>query len=89
MLPLLRIRTECSFRRAYGKIDYVAEVIEEMGVPSAAIVDDKGTWGHARWFKALNGLVKPAFGFTATIALEDGRKPVAWALAMRNNTRAF
>lgn len=55
----LRIRTEYSFRRAYGKIgDLVASV------PGDALgITDFGTWGHVPFYKACNKIgKKPLLG---------------------------
>lgn len=79
-LPQLRVRTEFSFRRAYGPVAAVAERLAELKCPVGGIVD-AGTWGHVRWEKALSAVgVQPAFGFEAPV--ERGEfKPLAWALA--------
>lgn len=85
--PQLRVRTEFSFRQAYGQVAKVADALAELGCPAAGIVDG-GTWGHVRWSKALTAKgIKPLFGTELTVALPDGRKPVAWALAA--DTREF
>ncbi len=81
MIPQLRVRTEMSFRQAFGPIPRVAAALVELGCPAAGIVDP-GTWGHVRWQKALSKTtVKPLFGTELTVAQADGRKPTAWALA--------
>jgi DNA polymerase III alpha subunit len=55
----LRIRTEFSFRRAFGKIDTVIAVA---GGTSLAITDS-GTWGHVLFAKACKKAgVRPIFG---------------------------
>lgn len=87
ILPQLRIRTEFSFKEAFGPLARVAEVLEAMKCPGAAIVDP-GTWGHVKWAKALSKTsVKPFFGTELAVTLPDGRKPKAWALAQ--DTKAF
>lgn len=87
-LPQLRVRTEHSFRRAYGPTARVADVLSEIGTPFAGCVDTAGTWGHVAWEKELlkRGL-EPGFGAEFAVPDEDGGKPVAWALA--EDTRAF
>lgn len=86
-LPQLRVRTEFSFRQAFGPVARVAEVLKELGTPAAGIVDN-GTWGHVRWSKELGKTpVKPLYGVELTLPLPDGRKPTAWALAVE--TRGF
>lgn len=81
LLPQLRVRTEFSFKEAFGPVARVAAVLEQMKCPAAAIVDH-GTWGHVRWLKALSKTsVKPLFGTELIVPQADGRKPKAWALA--------
>lgn len=87
VIPQLRVRTEFSFRQVYGQVAKVADALAELGTPAAAIVDG-GTWGHVRWSKALSQRgIRPMYGTELVVAQEDGRKPVAWALAA--DTRAF
>ena len=55
----LRLRTEYSFRRAYGKVEEVLARAEG----TAAGITDGGTWGHVPWAKAAKKhKVKPLFG---------------------------
>lgn len=86
-LPQLRVRTEFTFRQAFGPVARVAAAVQSLGAPAAGIVDGS-TWGHVRWAKAAaaHGF-KPLFGTELTVAFPDGRKPQAWALA--EDTRAF
>lgn len=87
-LPRLRVRSEFSFRKAYGKVERVAEVLDDINVRAAALVDDSGTWGHVRWEKACGDKgIAPGFGTEFTIPDENGLKPRCWALA--EDTRAF
>ena len=44
----LKLRTEYSFRRAYGKLPEVLKAAES---PVVAITDFGGTWGHVQWSK--------------------------------------
>jgi len=86
-IPQLRVRTEFSFKECFGPVPRIAEALAAMNCPAAAIVDGS-TWGHVRWLKALSKTsVKPLFGTELTVALPDGRKPKAWAIA--RDTRAF
>lgn len=58
----LRLRTEYSFRRGYGKLPQVLEVVGEQDSPAAGICDS-GTWGHVPWSKECKKTgVKPLFG---------------------------
>lgn len=55
----LRLRTEFSFRRAYGPVERVLEIAGG----SAASITDNGTWGHNDWSKAARKLgIRPIFG---------------------------
>jgi len=79
-LPQLRVRTEFSFRAAYGPIPEVAARLAEIGCPAAGIVDP-ATWGHVRWAAALQKVgVAPIFGAELPLAQPDGRSPRAWLL---------
>jgi DNA polymerase III alpha subunit len=58
----LRIRTEFSFRRAYGKLADVTLLLQTQQVTAAALTDG-GTWGHVKWAKACKTAgIKPIFG---------------------------
>lgn len=86
-LPQLRCRTEFSFRQAFGPVPRVAAAVKALGAPAAGIVDG-GTWGHVRWAKAAAAQeFKPLFGTEFAVAMPDGRKPLAWALA--EDTKGF
>lgn len=45
--PQLRVRTEFSFREAFGPVKRVVEALNAIETPIAGIVDG-GTWGHVR-----------------------------------------
>lgn len=80
-LPQLRVRTEYSFRQAFGPTKRVAAALKELDCPAAAMVDI-GTWGHVNWHKELTkNEIKPLFGTEIPILHEDGRKPSFWVLA--------
>lgn len=92
--PQLRVKTECSFRSAYGSVELVAQRIQELGVEVAAIVDSGGTWGHVRWEKALASKgIKAAFGSEFKVDQPEDEfglsmsKLTTWALA--EDSRAF
>lgn len=88
MLPHLRVKTEYSFRQAYGPVKDVAAALAELGCKTAGIVDTRGTWGHVSWEKALKDHeIQPAFGAEFEIPNEAGRKPRCWVLA--ENLRQF
>lgn len=81
-IPQLRVRSECSFRKAYGHMGQLADAVEALGCSTAALVDTDGTWGHVRWEKALSERgIQPGFGTEFQIPTEDGLKPRCWVLA--------
>lgn len=42
-----------------------------------------GTWGHVLWEKEMQKAgLKAGFGYSAPVELENGHKPIAWALAL-------
>lgn len=85
--PQLRVRTEFSYRQAFGPINEVAAALAALKCPSAGIVDG-GTWGHVKWEKACSKAgITPLFGCEVEVEMPDGRKPKAWALAA--DTKAF
>lgn len=86
-IPQLRVRTEFSFRQAFGPVPRVAAAVQALAAPAAGIVDGS-TWGHVRWAKAASAAgFKPLFGTEFTVPLPDGRRPQGWALA--EDTAAF
>ena len=84
----LRVRTEFSFKTAFGPIKRVAAALKELDCKAAGIVDSHGTWGHVKWASACNSAgVSPLFGTEIIVPQPDGRRPVCWILA--RDTRAF
>jgi len=82
MIPLLRCRTEHSYKSVYGPIETVALRLRDLGCEVAGCVDTHGTWGHVEWQAALRDLgIEPAFGTELAVPDEMGRKPVGWCLA--------
>ena len=76
-LPQLRIRTECSFKACYGKVEDVVKYLSATGHTFFAIVDDSGTWAHVRAEQAAKKQnVKCAFG--GVFDTENGKR---WAVA--------
>ena len=68
MLPVLRLRTEFSFRRAYGPIHMVVDHLKQHHVTTAAITDLNGTWGHVAWSKACaKAGIRPIFGVELSV----------------------
>lgn len=78
--PQLRIRTEFSFRAAFGPVPRLADHLVAIGCKTAAIVDSE-TWGHVRFEKELvKKGIQPGFG--AEFKVVSGEyKLVAWCLA--------
>jgi len=88
-LPQLRVRTEFTFRHAFGPCARVAKACADIGTPAAAIVDPD-TWGHARWLNACKKVgIEPMFGTEFTVVQPSELKPVAWVLAERDRVADF
>lgn len=80
--PQLRVRTEYSFRNAYGPVKRIAEVLNEIECGAAGCVDSKGTWAHVSWEKELKKTsCVPMFGTEFELSTDDDRRPVWWCLA--------
>lgn len=62
----LHLKTEYSFRLAYGKIEHVAQSalkLSNIESPFLAITDRGGTWGHYKWQQlSKQYLFKPLYG---------------------------
>ncbi len=82
----LRLRTEYSFRKAFGTPE---RVLDAAGGTAAAITDG-GTWGHVAWSKACKKKgIKPIFGVELFVC-QDARDRtkqggVKMAFLARNN----
>jgi DNA polymerase III alpha subunit len=75
--PQLRLRSEYSFRAAFGSVESVAAAAKAAGASAAALVDTHGTWGHVSWEKAaIDAGLEPLFGSEFVL---NGLK--YWALA--------
>lgn len=83
VIPQLRVRTEYSYKTAYGSPDLVAQRLAEQGQLVAGIVDTAGTWGHVAWEKAAKTHdLDPLYGTELTVADEKtGLNPRCWVLA--------
>lgn len=81
----LHIRTEFSFRRAYGKVE---DVIQVAG-GSALAITDTGTWGHVTFAKACKKAgIKPIFGVEVAVvpnARKREKQPSAQAVILAKN----
>jgi DNA polymerase III alpha subunit len=60
----LRVRTEYSFRQAYGRIPAVLDALQRTAPDcTVAAITDEGTWGHSAWAKACaERKLTPCFG---------------------------
>lgn len=76
-LPQLRVRTEYTFRRAYGPVGEVAARLDSIGASAAGIVDYDGTWGHINWSKSVDN---PLYGVELPLPQENGHRPTFWML---------
>jgi DNA polymerase-3 subunit alpha len=81
----LHLRTEFSFRRAFGKVE---DVLAVAGGTAAAMTDG-GTWGHVTWSKACKKAgVKPIFGVELLVvrnARDRTRQPGAQVVLLARN----
>jgi len=87
-IPQLRVRTEYSFKEAYGPVAEVAVALVQQGQLTGGIVDTAGTWGHVAWEKACGDAgVDAMFGVELEMHWPKAeehhldRKPRCWALA--------
>lgn len=91
MKSQLKIRTEYSFRAAYGPIEAITEHLKRMGCTSAAITDRASTFGHIAWHRnCLAKGIKPIFGvelaFIKDITLRERRQNLFYlSLLARSN----
>lgn len=90
-IPQLRIRSEFTFKGAYGPAPRIAERLKAIDAPCGGIVDLNGTWGHGRFERAmLKEGIAALFGIEMNVLVEDDKAqwrkfhkdwPTAWALA--------
>ena len=91
MRTQLAIRTEYSFRYAYGPVERVVQRLKELGCETAAITDRNSTYGHVNWTKYCKKYgIKPIYGvelgFVEDINAKGRRQNVFWLpLLARNN----
>lgn len=80
--PQLRVRSEFSFKSAYGPMGLLADRIVAMSdQPMIAGLVDSGTWGHVRWAKAMKGRAVALYGREVPIKSEGKTQGTAWVLA--------
>ncbi len=77
----LRVRTEYSFRTAFG---YAERVVKLFGDAPVAITDRSGTWGHVAWAKAA---ARPVFGVELAVVddLSNGKSRICWCTFIARN----
>lgn len=87
MKTQLRVRTEYSFKEAFGPVPKVVERLKAIGCSAAAAVDiGGGTWSHVQWEKGLAASgIHSMFGaeFVCVPDFETDHifKPIVWVLA--------
>ena len=79
----LKVRTEYSFKRCFGKI---SDIIAAVGdAPAIGIADNNSTWGHTTFYKACKKIgKKPILGVQLTVVadLEKDRDQKRWNLTL-------
>lgn len=85
----LKVRTEFSFKLAFGPVKRIAQRCKDINSTRAAIVDSN-TWGHVKWAKACAAVgVEPMFGLEFNVKQEDGTRPAAWVLMEKGRGTDF
>ena len=81
--PQLRVRTEFSYRAAFGSVERVVDALNDIGCDCAGIVDTSGSWGHVSWEKVmLKAGKEPLYGAEfKCVNATTGRNASYWALA--------
>lgn len=91
MRTQLKIRTEFSFRIAYGPIELVTDFLQRSGCKVAAITDRHSTFGHVQWASHCKAKgIKPIFGvelaFTPDVSVKQKRQELYYlSLLARSN----
>src|SRR4051812_48725203 len=91
MKTQLRIRTEYSFKWAYGPVARMTSHLKALGCEAAAITDRNSTFGHIQWAKhCKRNDIKPLFGvelgFISDLSLRNRRQNLFWfSLIAKNN----
>ena len=84
--PYLRLRTEYSFRRVYGR---VGDVLPRIAGASAAAITDGGTWGHVEWMKECKSAgIRPILGAELAVVRDATRRekqPAGSVILLANN----
>lgn len=83
MRTQLKIRTEFSFRWAYGPVKKVVERLKATNCEAAAITDRSSTFGHIQWNKYCKDAgIKPLFGvelaFIRDVRVNERRQKLFW-----------
>ena len=88
----MKVRTEYSFRTAFGPIKEVVDRLKATGCKAAAITDRSSTFGHVSWTRLCKAAdIKPLYGvelaFCPDINVRVKRQEIYWlSLIARNNS---
>lgn len=87
----LKLRTEYSYRTAFGRLATVVGRAKELGATAACICDRNGTWGHVVWEKECKKQgIKPIFGVELAVVgdarLREKQPPNYMSFIARNNS---
>ena len=89
----MRIRTEFSFKAAYGKINQVHKKLSDLNWPAMPISDRMSTFGYAKWDKLCAKAEKrPVFGVEIGVSanIGDRRPSVAyWSFFAQNDIKSI
>jgi DNA polymerase III alpha subunit len=90
MRAQLKVRTEYSFRAAYGPLKKVVGRLQQLGCKYAAITDRGSTFGHVQWMKHCKEAgIKPLLGVELGLVEDSSEKTkqaINWiSLIARNN----
>ena len=83
MIPQLKVRSEFSFKHAYGRVPLIVKRLKELDCRAAGMVEvGGGTWGHVQWEQQLTSAgIQPMFGAELVIRRGDEDRPTCWVLA--------
>ena len=89
-MNILNVRTEYSYRYAFGRIDNVITRLKQLGCTEAGICDRNGTWGHVVWEKKCKAMgIKPIFGVELAVVgdarLREKQPPCYMSFIAKNN----
>ena len=87
----LKLRTEYSYRFAFGRLKNVVGYAKALNATAAGICDINGTWGHVLWEKECKAeSIKPIFGVELAVVpdarLKEKQPPNYMSFIAKNNT---